>query len=81
MKKQTITAVKNAIEKHGLSVENITYIARDARVIPALIINHNYNGLYPTDATYTAARIVATIAKKAGYTAEIRGYYTATLIY
>lgn len=48
---------------------------------PAVMVNHDYIGMYPTQEARDAARTAARIANKLHLASEPRGYYTATLIY
>lgn len=79
----SITTLYNKLAKQGYNVERITIynVNGSGKDAAGIIARHDYNGLYPTrDALETHAAI-SNIARRAGFTANNRGHYTATLIY
>ena len=79
----TLTALYNKLSRHGLNVERIQLqnVAGVAGIRDALRVCHNYIGPYPTRDALTAYETAASIARKAGFTAQQRGHYTATYIF
>lgn len=51
------------------------------RIVPAVVVHHDYDGIYPTFDALNVHRAVLKIADKLGLKAEARGCYTATMIY
>lgn len=79
----SIAALYNKLMKQGYNVERITVynVNGSGKDAEGIIARHDYSGLYPTrDALETHAAI-SNIARRAGFAADKRGHYTATLIY
>ena len=66
----------NSAEK--VTIYNFNGTGKD---IPAIMVEHNYNGLYPDIIALSLHDAARRIAEKNGCTAEKRGCCTATLIY
>lgn len=79
----SITALYNKLKKQGYDVEKITVynVAGSGKDAGGIIVRHNYGGLYPTRDALEVHATISNIARRAGFTANSRGHYTATLIY
>lgn len=79
----SITALYNKLMKQGYDVEKITVynLNGSGKDADGIIARHDYSGLYPTRDALEAHATISNIARRAGFTADKRGHYTATLIY
>ena len=79
----SITALYNKLTKQGYDVKRITVynVSGSGKDAEGIIARHDYTGPYPTrDALETHAAI-SNVARRAGFTADQRGHYAATLVY
>ena len=79
----SITTLYNKLAKQGYNVERITVynVNGSGKDAEGIIARHDYSGLYPTRDALEAHATIAKIASRAGFTANNRGHYAATLIY
>ena len=75
-----LETLKKNLENKGLTVEWIRLQFGDENR-QGLRVDHDYSGLYPDAETFRAHGLADQAARKAGYKAEPRGYYSATFIY
>ncbi len=88
-KNATIKKAFTAAQKAGLNakietlynLEELTAEGPIYRDYKALIIEHDYNGPYPQEATWTAYNTARKIAARYKLDYEQRGFYTATYIF
>lgn len=77
----TLLSIKRKLESRGYSVKLIdNYINSNREKIPALIVDTDYHGPYPTAETLAAHSEVKKLVKGA-FTVESRGFYTAVYIF
>lgn len=76
-----IVALYNKLIKSGYEAEKINLWSNDGKARPGIMVKHDYCGLYPTKDALDIHAAVASIARRAGFQADKRGYCTATLIY
>lgn len=75
-----IETLQKNLEKDGLTVCQIR-LRFGEEIRQGLRVDHDYSGIYPDAETFRAHGAAVQTARKAGYTAEARGHYTATYIY
>lgn len=77
----TLLSIKRKLESRGYSVKLVNnYINSNRELIPALIVDTDYFGPYPTAEVMTAHSEVKKLVKNS-FTAESRGFYTAVYIF
>lgn len=75
-----LETLKKKLVAAGLDVSDIELNFSDG-IRQGLRVDHDYSGLYPGAETFKAHGLADQAARKAGFTAETRGHYTATFIY
>ncbi len=75
-----LETLKKNLEGKGLTVEWIR-LEFGEEIRQGLRVDHDYAGLYPDAEPFRAHGLADQAARKAGYKAEPRGYYSATFIY
>ena len=80
MKPIKFETLKKKLAAADLNFDDVSYIDEHGTLINALMVNHDYEGYYPTRDALTAHNTAANIAHKAGYKATSRGNYNGTLI-
>lgn len=76
-----IATLYNKLIKSGYEAEKVNLWGNDGKARPGIMVKHDYCGLYPTKDALDIHAAVASIARRAGFNADKRGYCTATLIY
>lgn len=77
----TLQTIKRKLESKGYTVKLIdNYVNSNRELIPALIVDTDYYGPYPTEETIAAHADVKKLVKGA-FTVESRGFYTAVYIF
>lgn len=76
-----IAALYNKLLKSGYEAKKVNLWSNDGKERFGIMVKHDYCGPYPTKEALETHVAVANIARHAGFDAEKRGYYTATLIY
>ena len=74
----TLKALENKLKRAGFMPDRIKLVNPDRE---ALRLVHDYTGPYPTKEVLNIHSTICSIARKAGFTAENRGHYTATYIF
>ena len=69
------------LEKIGITDCEPVKIRHFDRILSAVMVHHDYDGLYPTSDALKIHSAVMQTAEKLHLKAEGRGYYTATLVY
>lgn len=75
---RNLNTLKNKLAKAGFSVENIM-LRNGEHTYPALSVDTNYDGPYPTAETFRQHREIEKICGK-WFATESRGYHTAVYI-
>lgn len=70
----------NAMDKAGLNYRLVTIVNRDDST-SGVMVEHNYNGMYPDRNAIDKAAAAARIANKYNLKCEKRGHGVATLIF
>lgn len=79
----TIEKLRKSLLKKGFDARPITLhnINGTGETAPAIMVYHDYEGPYPTRATFDAHNAAAAAASRNGFKYEQRGHYSATLIW
>lgn len=76
-----IVTLYNKLLKNGYEAKKVNLLSKDGKERLGIMVKHDYNGPYPTKDALDIHTAVASIARRAGFNADKRGYCTATLIY
>ena len=82
MKNTRLEQLKNYLEKNGFTVNKENLVFSTGKK-PCIMVNTNYDGMYPSNETFDKIHFIENHCKKyyKELVVETRGFYTAVYIY